>query len=176
MDGGGIHEDHFRATLKASRTLVAECEARHDCLMGSGRTRSSVPDLFSTASVKESAPSSVNSSTTVVTDAGTTAAPQPYTLPSNLQSALRHLDDDQLDRLLSAVLAEKQARGGKKPANVDEPSRQKRIKEDAPPLAQGKLNAVRAAFKAGVKPSRIAREFGISQSDVKKALAGDWKQ
>jgi hypothetical protein len=44
---------------------------------------------------------------------------------------------------------------------------------NAPPLAQGKLNAVRAAFKAGVKPSRITREFGISQSDVRKALAGD---
>jgi predicted DNA-binding protein (UPF0251 family) len=41
------------------------------------------------------------------------------------------------------------------------------------PLTQGKLNAVRAAFKAGVTPSRIARQFGISQSDVRKALARD---
>jgi hypothetical protein len=31
--------------------------------------------------------------------------------------------------------------------------------------------AVRAAFKAGVKPFAIARQFGISQSDVRKALA-----
>jgi hypothetical protein len=38
-------------------------------------------------------------------------------------------------------------------------------------LTTGKLNAVRAAFKAGVKPSAIARQFGISQSDVSKALA-----
>jgi transposase-like protein len=30
---------------------------------------------------------------------------------------------------------------------------------------------MRAAFKAGVKPSAIARQFGISQSDVRKALA-----
>jgi hypothetical protein len=43
----------------------------------------------------------------------------------------------------------------------------------SPPLPQGKLNAVRAAFKAGVTPARIAREFGISQQDVRKALAGD---
>ena len=28
-----------------------------------------------------------------------------------------------------------------------------------------------AAFDAGVKPSAIARQFGISQSDVRKALA-----
>jgi hypothetical protein len=37
----------------------------------------------------------------------------------------------------------------------------------------GKLNAVRAAFKAGVKPSTIARQFGISQADVRKALAAE---
>jgi transposase-like protein len=38
-------------------------------------------------------------------------------------------------------------------------------------LTKGKLNAVRAAFKAGVKPSAIARQFGISQSLVREALA-----
>ena len=38
---------------------------------------------------------------------------------------------------------------------------------------RGKLNAVRAAFKAGITPSRIARQFGISQSDIRKALASD---
>jgi len=38
-------------------------------------------------------------------------------------------------------------------------------------LPLGKLNAVRAAFKAGVTPSRIARQFRISLSDVKLALA-----
>jgi DNA-binding transcriptional regulator LsrR (DeoR family) len=32
------------------------------------------------------------------------------------------------------------------------------------------LNAVRAAFKAGLKPSQIARQFRISHSDVRKAL------
>ena len=38
-------------------------------------------------------------------------------------------------------------------------------------LTPGKLNAVRAAFKVGVKPSQIARQFGLSQSDVRQALA-----
>jgi DNA-binding transcriptional regulator LsrR (DeoR family) len=33
------------------------------------------------------------------------------------------------------------------------------------------MNAVRAAFKAGIKPSQIARQFGISRMDVQKALA-----
>jgi hypothetical protein len=40
-------------------------------------------------------------------------------------------------------------------------------------LTRGQINAVRAAFKAGVTPSRIARQFGISQANVRKALATD---
>jgi hypothetical protein len=40
-------------------------------------------------------------------------------------------------------------------------------------LTRGQINAIRAAFKAGIKPSMIARQFGISQSDVRKALATD---
>jgi transposase-like protein len=52
-------------------------------------------------------------------------------------------------------------------------SRKRRVEAVALPLTQGKLNAVRAAFKAGVSPSKIARQFGLSQSDVRKALAGD---
>jgi len=39
------------------------------------------------------------------------------------------------------------------------------------PLTTGKLNAVRAAFKAGVKPTLIARQFGLSDADVRRALA-----
>jgi len=41
------------------------------------------------------------------------------------------------------------------------------------PLTRGQLNAVRAAFKAGITPSRIARQFGTSQANVRKALASD---
>jgi hypothetical protein len=173
MDGGGISEDRLRTALNSVRTLVAECEGRHDWFMGSARTRSTAPDLFSTASAKEPAPSSVNSRPSLVTDGGATATPPPYTLPTNLPSALRHLDDDQLTRLLAAVIAERQERGGRKLPVADEPLRKQRVKEPTRPLAQGKLNAIRAAFKAGVKPSRIAREFGISHADVKKALASD---
>jgi predicted transcriptional regulator len=70
------------------------------------------------------------------------------------------------------VLAE-QKRRGKKLCVSDENSRKRKMEAIAVPLTQGKLNAVRAAFKAGVTPSRIARQFGISQSDVRKALVGD---
>jgi hypothetical protein len=34
-------------------------------------------------------------------------------------------------------------------------------------------NAVRAAFKAGVKPPQIARQVGLCEPDVRKALASD---
>jgi hypothetical protein len=40
-------------------------------------------------------------------------------------------------------------------------------------LTRGQINAVRAAFKAGIKLSLIARQFGISQADVRKVLAMD---
>jgi hypothetical protein len=101
-----------------------------------------------------------------------TAAPS-YALPTNLPIALKHLDNAQLDRLLAAVLAEHQARGNKKPPARDCPYEATHIKKAAPSLAQGKLNAVRAAFKAGITSSRIARQFGISLSDVKAALASN---
>jgi DNA-directed RNA polymerase specialized sigma subunit len=84
---------------------------------------------------------------------------------------MQQLADNELDRLLSAVVAE-QNRRGKKLSVSHESSRKRQIKSLAVPLPQGKLNAVRAAFKAGVTPSRIARQFGISQSDVRKALIG----
>jgi hypothetical protein len=142
--------------------------------MGSGSNPSSIkPDLFSTAQQPpETSSSSANDPKPPLRN-DEPAAGASYALPTNLPSALKYLDDDQLDRLIAAVLAERQARGGKKVPVSDEPRRKKRIKEDTVPLTQGKLNVVRAAFKAGVKPSRIARQFGISLSDVRKALATD---
>ena len=101
-----------------------------------------------------------------------TAIPSQYVLPSNLEEAIRQLPDEELDRLITAALEERARR--KPPPVPNETQRRKRDAEAiAVSLPQGKLNAVRAAFKAGVTPSRIAREFGISQQDVRKALAGD---
>ena len=142
--------------------------------MGSGSNPSVKPDLFSAQqSPDTSSPSASEPKPPLRTDEPAAVSSPSYALPTNLPSALRHLDNDQLDRLLAAVLAERQARGGKKLSVSDEPLRKRRIKEVAAPLAQGKLNAVRAAFKAGVRPSRIARQFGVSLSDVRKALASD---
>jgi hypothetical protein len=85
---------------------------------------------------------------------------------------MKQLEDQELDQLLVAVLAEQRQRGRKVTVS-DESSSKRRVKAVGVPLTLGKLNAVRAAFKAGVKPSQIARQFGISQSDVRKALSSD---
>jgi hypothetical protein len=96
----------------------------------------------------------------------------PYVLPSDLPNAMKRLTDPELDPLVAAALAE-QRRRGRKPSALDERPRRRRFEEVPLSLTSGKLNAVRAAFKAGITPSRIARQFGISQSDVRKALAAD---
>jgi hypothetical protein len=141
--------------------------------MGNGSNPSTKTDLFSAQqSADTSSPSASEPKPPLRTDEPAAASTPSYALPTNLPSALRHLDNDQLERLLAAVIAELKQRG-KNLSVSDETSRKQRTKEVAPPLAQGKLNAVRAAFKAGVRPSRIARQFGISQSDVRKALASD---
>jgi hypothetical protein len=139
--------------------------------MGRGRTPSTTPDLFSTVWAREpssasDSPPPSNTNTTVA------EATLPYVLPKDLPKALRQLQDQDLDRLLSAVLAE-QKRRGRKFSEPNENFRKQRVEPPAVTLPSGKLNAVRAAFKAGVKPSQIARQFGIFQADVRKALATD---
>jgi len=41
------------------------------------------------------------------------------------------------------------------------------------PLTRGQMNAFRAAFNAGVTPTQISRQFGLSRANVRKALASD---
>jgi hypothetical protein len=89
-------------------------------------------------------------------------------LPKDLDTAIQQLDDQDLDRLVLAALEERARR--KKPLVPEEVQRKRHAEAVAVSLPQGKLNAVRAAFKAGVTPTRIAREFGLSRSDVQRAL------
>ena len=134
-------------------------------------TRSSTPDLFSFASNRTTSSASTNPSSAALANVAvpTSVSVSGYTLPTNLPHAIKQLADNELDRLLSAVIAEHNRRG-KKLAVSQESSRKRQIKSLAVPLTQGKLNAVRAAFKVGVTPSRIPKQFGISQSNVRQAL------
>jgi hypothetical protein len=117
------------------------------------------------------APNPSPSSSQSDTDAAVDSSKR-HVLPSDLSTALTLLYDQELERLQAAVLAE-QRRRGRRPAESVELWDKRRIEAVTVHLTPGKLNAVRAAFKAGVKPSQIARQFGLSQADVRKALASD---
>jgi hypothetical protein len=140
--------------------------------MSTRRPADTTPDLFSThAPAKASEPPTAPQER---------AAAQPrHLLPKDLTGALKQLGDREIDALLSAVTTEAERRGRlsaqrskeKFAASAKTQANQAPIEAGAGSLTTGKLNAVRAAFKAGVRPSAIARQFGISQSDVRKALA-----
>ncbi len=111
-----------------------------------------------------------------------------YLLPKDLPNALKRLDDGELASLLAAALDEAKRRG-KLPSSLaasdgptprsrkrNEPSKGRPAHVAVLSLTSGQVNAVRAAFKAGIAPPRIAREFGISQSEVRKVLTSDARQ
>jgi hypothetical protein len=140
--------------------------------MSTRRPADTTPDLFSThAAAKASEPST--------TPQERDAAQPRHLLPRDLAGALKQLGDREIDALLSAVVTEAERRGRlsaqrskeKFAADAKAQAHQALIEAGGGFLTTGKLNAVRAAFKAGVRPSAIARQFGISQSDVRKALS-----
>ena len=150
--------------------------------MGHDPADPTAPDAFPTATVREpSAPAKLPAP-----EAATEAAPQRYILPKNLRNAVKHLSDGELDLMHAAIVDEMRRRGRTPSVEIDLPVRPDMVKMPSPPtekrrhvniadvpLTRGQVNAVRAAFKAGITPSRIARQFGISQSNVRKALASD---
>jgi hypothetical protein len=140
--------------------------------MGSGANRSINDDLFSLDQSPASKSVSHGEQNSSRENEPARDKPPSYQLPSNLPSALSHLDDDQLERLFIAVNGELERRG--KTAPIRKTIERKSLAEEgALPLAFGKLNAIRAAFKAGVKPSAISKQFGVSQADVHRALKND---
>jgi predicted DNA-binding protein (UPF0251 family) len=141
--------------------------------MARDRTQQATPDLFSTTSSRESF--------SPATKQVSSAQEQRHVLPKDLPSAVKHLNDRELDLLITACLEEAKRRGRLPPSYqtveraspTGKSSRKQQVEVATVSLTRGQVNAVRAAFKAGIKPSRIARQFGISQSDVKKVLASD---
>ena len=71
--------------------------------MGRDRTRQAAPDLFSTAPFGETTPPATKGASSV--------QQRRHVLPKDLPSAVRHLDDEELDRLLAVALAEAKRRG-----------------------------------------------------------------
>ncbi len=138
--------------------------------MGVPPNRSSEPDLFSSTGRESSSLSPVGPSSAAVSRETKRATSSQHILPRDLDAAVRQLDDKELDKLVSVALQERDRR--RRLLAHDESPRKGKPETVAASLPQGKLNAVRAAFKAGVTPARIAREFGLSRSDVQRALVG----
>jgi len=137
------------------------------------------PDLFSTAPQD---------------GAGTADAPAPpeppvapqIILPKDLPAAIARLPEDELKTLARAVNEELERRNLRTPSELisgqgtnpartpvatsKKPSRPASREANAQPLTQSRVNAIRAAFKAGVKSSTIARQFGVSRSAIQDAL------
>lgn len=136
------------------------------------RQSATTPDLFSVPSTRK-APEAVSASQV---EPDNQTSPPRHVLPKDLAGALKRLDDAEIDALLSAVTAEATRRNRLPSTTTKERAAQlgpAPTDHLAGSLTKGQLNAVRAAFKARVKPSAIARQFGISQSDVRKALASE---
>ena len=162
--------------------------------MGPDPAERTTPDLFSTDADQDA---SAPPTKLPATEAKTENATKRYILPKDLPSAVKHLSDRELDLMHLAILDEVKRRG-RMPRGVETDLQTLRnrfdvhpnlMKSKSPPserrrtfdiaevsLTRGQMNAVRAAFKAGITPSRIARQFGISQANVRKALASDEKQ
>src|ERR1035441_8524632 len=112
--------------------------------MGSGNNPSTKADLFSAQRPPDSPSLSVVQQKSTHADEPVAASSQSYALPQNLPSALSHLDDDQLDRLLAAVMAEQQRRGKILPIS-DKAHEKNWTKEAQIHLPLGKLRVVRTA-------------------------------
>ena len=145
------------------------------------------PDLFSTETVRDARDTVRDASPSGIkpfpaTRVAVSGSSQRHVLPKNLRKAVKHLSDGELD-LLHAATLEKWDSAGRLPPTDQITNRSSRTDKSssyrqpaelaAVPLTRGQVNAVGAAFKAGITPARIARQFGLSQWDVLKALAAD---
>jgi hypothetical protein len=163
------------------------------------RTQQQTADLFQAAGVQESCgphtPARLTSAQrSAAAVSGAEKLSSRHVLPGDLSNALKQLDDGELDRLFVATRHELQRRGrsltntsvirptthmgteqraSDQSTTTEESPKRRQPEEANVALTRGQVNAVRAAFKAGITPSRIARQFGISQSDVRKVLASE---
>jgi hypothetical protein len=155
--------------------------------MGRDPAEQATSNLFSTNTVRDASPSPTKPISAAKT------FPQRYVLPKNLGHAVKNLNDEELDELFKAAFDEAKRRGRlpgtvatdstpssrrrpdlrTKRSSATDKYKRRQVDVAEISLTHGQVNAVRSAFKAGITPSRIARQFGISPSNVRKALASD---
>ena len=103
-------------------------------------------------------------------------APPRVTLPRNLSTTLRGLEDVELETLQREVTAEIKRRRSAKPTETIEevppPQTLSPAKAAAADVPTGRANLIRASYQAGMKPVAIARTLRISRSVVDRVLGG----
>ena len=106
-------------------------------------------------------------------------APPRVTLPRNISTTLRGLEDVDLETLHREVAAEIKRRRSAKPtatiAEVSPPKAVSPAKTEAADVPPGKANLIRASYQAGMKPVAIARSLRISRSLVDRVLGSSEK-
>lgn len=92
-------------------------------------------------------------------------------LPRDLTGSLSHLCEQDITRLAEAVNTEMQRRGLSVTVPGAAPSRRTRkLPPDLPNLTRSQISLIRSSIKAGVKPSVLSRQFGLSQAQIRAAL------
>jgi hypothetical protein len=110
----------------------------------------------------------------------------PPRLPRPEQLAI--LSDKDLSELTAVLVEELQRRmslaaGGEERSDLyraisklerlgpQRPKPQPARRQEPSPIFDGKRNAIRAALKAGLRPTQVAKHFGVSLSDVRQVAA-----
>ena len=106
-------------------------------------------------------------------------------LPADLGRSLRPLNDDALDRLVQAAIAEARRRGRDLPQGSMDEDRQVKPPDPAKGRAKkagtsdraggvtpGQQRLILAAREAGLKPAAIAREYRLSRPAVQHVIIG----
>jgi predicted DNA binding protein len=138
----------------------------------SRRTDDQTRDLFATEHVGKGSSDQLSANVTVTQKSSGRSI-----VPRDLHKAITYLDNHEFKRLFEAIVEEAGRRGldpdqaksggAAKPS----PSHGRRRAPTTAELTSGQVKAVRAAFRAGITVPRIARQFGLSQADVRKALS-----
>ena len=137
------------------------------------KTQVATPDLFE-------APAGPAGGRAAHAHEPTPSAKPTVLLPSNLESSLAVLSDDEFARLSAGVAAETARRqqpltrpSKPAPSTTAKPLQASKRNRASDLVSPAKANLVRAAIKAGVKQSAIARQFGISNAAISGVLRSD---
>jgi hypothetical protein len=91
-------------------------------------------------------------------------------LPHKLAESLRHLPEEDILRLAEAVSVEMENRGLAAPKQKSLSARSGTADPALSQLTRSQINLIRSSIQAGVKPSTLSRQFGLTRAQITAAL------